>query len=140
MHFSFGEKHVLQNTRFLQHAFLVDLLGVLFVFRIFKMPCSLDPQKAAQTVKKGPFGRCPFFELGPKISQRSPFRVLEGAQWARASQPPCMSPLHLSAEESVQSADEEGVVLEAGVTAKILPVQDNVKCITAGKLEQLESQ
>ena len=51
-----------------------------------------------------------------------------------------MSPLHPSAEESVRSPNEEGVVIEAGETANILPVRDHVKYITEGRLEQPQSQ
>ena len=77
--------HQARNTFLHNHAynnmhFGVDPLRVLYVFRIFKIPCFFfDPREAAQTEKKGPLGM-PILRIGPPSSSppsRGAIRVLE---------------------------------------------------------------
>ena len=94
VHVSSGNKQIRESTCFKQHAFWVNPLGVLYVFRIYKIPF-LSPKREPNH-EKIHLGS-PFLELGTPKSERAhsdqkkvgpkggPFRVLDGAQRLRAT-------------------------------------------------------
>ena len=73
-----------------------DSLGDLKVFRSFRLPCFCDPRRRHKP-QKGPIFRIglPKFPKAPfrskKWAPEGSFRVLEGAQRAKVSGPPCTS-------------------------------------------------
>ena len=66
-----GKKQIRENTCFKHNACLVEPLGVLYDFRIFKIPCFFEPQKGGPNHEKGPVWEGPFFEWSPQFHKGS---------------------------------------------------------------------
>ena len=75
----FEKQSLKKNACFQQHEFLVGPLGVLFVLRIFKIPCFFDPKKESETTKKSHLVR-PIFGIGPQKIPKGPLRSTECAR------------------------------------------------------------